>query len=72
MWSNPIGDKGAQYLAEALKVNQTIKYLSSSLSELTDCKIGSKGICDIADALLQNKAIIQIRIDHCRLRSKYH
>ncbi|CAF3876227.1 unnamed protein product, partial [Rotaria sp. Silwood1] len=55
LYDNPIGDIGAQYLADALKANETLKYLS-----LSGTQIGDNGIQHLALALRDNKTLDRV------------
>ena len=61
--SNPkIGDEGAKALAEALKVNATVKELY-----LTDCGIGDDGAAALAEALRSNTSLTTLSLAACRI-----
>ena len=50
-----IGDEGAKALAEALKVNATVKLLN-----LSDCGIGDDGAAALAEALRSNTSLTKL------------
>ena len=56
---NPeIGDQGAMYLAEGLKLNCTLKKLN-----ISDCGISSEGVNNIAHALTINKTLQNLDVE---------
>ena len=56
---NPeVGDQGAMYLAEGLKLNYTLKKLN-----ISDCGISSEGVNNIAHALTINKILQNLNVE---------
>ena len=54
-----IGDEGAKALAEALKVNKTVKTLW-----LYGCGIGDDGAAALAEALRSNTSLTYLRLEY--------
>ena len=54
-----IGDEGAKALAEALKVNATVKELN-----LYECGIGDDGAAALAEALRSNTSLTYLRLEY--------
>ena len=52
---NPIGDKGLQTIFDALKKNNTLKYLN-----VAECGMTDTGVASLADALHTNLSLIHI------------
>jgi Ran GTPase-activating protein (RanGAP) involved in mRNA processing and transport len=65
--NNSIKEKGAKYIADALKTNHSLKNLSNIfLADLWDNGLGTDGCKYIAESLRKNKTLIylsQINID---------
>ena len=55
---------GAQSIAQALKKNTTLQYLSLSLNQ-----IGEKGVRDIAEALLINTSLLQLNLNDIQIEN---
>ena len=56
--NNPIGDEGLQTIFEALKQNETLKYLDVSYCDMTDT-----GLASLADALRSNSTLEKLHIN---------
>ena len=63
MQDNPLGDEGATFIADALKINKSLKHLN--LSENT---IGAIGVAAIAEALKINQSLkeLYLTVSHTR------
>ena len=53
--SNPIGDGGARYIADSIKVNSFMQSI-----DLSDNQIGDEGAQDIADSIKFNSSLQSI------------
>ena len=59
---NPIGDKGLQTIFDALKQNNTLKYLS-----VAKCGMTKTGVTSLADVMSTNKTLETVRIGYNKL-----
>ena len=61
--SNQVGDEGAIFIAEALKINQSLKQLNLSRSN-----IGAIGVAAISEALKINQSLkeLHLSVSHTR------
>ncbi len=57
MGQNKLGDVGLQYLSNALKVNTGLAFL-----DLFDADFGEEGAISLAEALLLNKSLVNLRL----------
>jgi Ran GTPase-activating protein (RanGAP) involved in mRNA processing and transport len=63
MGMNKLGDSGVQYLANALKVNIGLHFV-----DLFDVEFGDDGAMALAEALLLNKTLINLRLANTRVK----
>eukprot|EP00347_Sterkiella_histriomuscorum_P017190 403350327 len=62
MGQNKVGNVGMNFLAEALKINQGLQFL-----DLFDCDFEDDGAFSLAECILQNKHLINLRIANTRV-----
>jgi hypothetical protein len=63
MWGNAIGDEGAKYIGEMLRVNKTLGILC--INPEADAPIGPVGFSHLSDGLTHNDTLRELNVASC-------